>query len=75
MRALTLSLTLAALVGCGGQPAEAGDDTTQPAHELPGPEEREAQDAAVKRAGEAVTEENADDHLEELEALIEGEGE
>lgn len=74
MRTLYLSLSLAALVGCGGKPAEAGAETTEAELEFPGPEEKQAQDEAVMRAEEAVTESNADDYLEDLEALIEGEG-
>ena len=75
MRALTLSVALAALVACNGDPQEADDAGAEAELEYPSDEEVQAQEAAAKRAGEAVTDENADEHLDELEALIGSEDE
>lgn len=76
MRHLHLPLLLTALAGCGGSEAEAATpagDTLDLIY--PGQAEAEAQKVAAQRAAEAVTEDNADDVLNGLEALIAGEEE
>lgn len=76
MRCLPIIASLALLAGCEGEP-EGADDRNEGGAErtLPGVEEVRAQEAAARRAADAITEENADDTLEELEAVIGGEDE
>lgn len=71
MRNLYAPLLLTVLAGCDHGETEAAPpsgDTVELVY--PGQEDAEAQEAAAQKAAEAITEENADDVLESLEALI-----
>ena len=76
MRAAVVVAALTLLPACGGE-AEGADNQEGGARkvELPGAEENQAQEAAARRAADAITEENADDTLEDLESIIGGEDE
>jgi hypothetical protein len=71
MRALAVVASLSLLAGCGGEAEGASEDEGQTTEgTLSGAEEARAQKAAARRAADAITEENADDTLDDLEAII-----
>jgi len=75
MRAASLVLLLP-LVACDCESEETAPEAEAEAGAeliLPGEGEAAAQEAAARRAVEAINDENADDTFEDLEALIEGE--